>query len=53
MEATQTSQSRNWFATLNNPTVDPEEYLRSLHEMSDAVFTCGQLERGDNGTPHI
>lgn len=29
------------------------EYLEALHNNTGAVFTCGQLEKGENGTLHI
>jgi len=39
--------------TLNNPDVFAEDYLKAIHEKSGAVYTVGQLEKGENGTPHI
>ena len=51
--------SCNWMGTLNNPLthypmVDSAEHvLRMLHETKNATFTCGQLERGENGTEHL
>lgn len=47
------STARNFLMTLNNPTVDTREYLEKIHANLSAVYTCGQLEKGDNGTPHI
>ena len=43
--------SRNWLGTLNNPDVDPEEYLLSFAQR--ATYVCGQLEEGEQGTRHI
>lgn len=45
--------SRNWLGTKNNPTEDTEVWLRNLHEKTGATYTCGQLEKGTQGTPHI
>lgn len=39
--------------TLNNPDTFAEDYLRSIHERGQAVYTVGQLEKGEEGTPHI
>lgn len=39
--------------TLNNPTDGPADYLSAIHEKLKAVYTCGQLEKGEQGTPHI
>jgi hypothetical protein len=44
-------KSRNWLGTLNNPDVDPEEYL--LRWADHATYVCGQLEEGKEGTRHI
>jgi hypothetical protein len=44
-------RARNWLGTLNNPAVDPEEYL--LQWADKAVYVCGQLEEGKEGTRHI
>lgn len=46
---------RKWFGTLNNPE-EPDNldaYLRKLHTHGGAKYVCGQLERGDEGTPHL
>lgn len=40
---------RYWFATINNPGPDPEATLASL----GATWYTGQLEEGENKTPHI
>jgi len=42
-------KSRNWLLTLNNPDVT----LESLHVRAGAVYTCGQLEQGVQGTRHF
>jgi len=47
------AKSRNWFATNNNPLIDCDEYLLSVHQSSGAVYTCGQLEKAESGTLHI
>jgi len=39
--------------TLNNPESITEDYLKGIHEKLKAVYTCGQLEKGKEGTPHI
>jgi len=45
--------SRNWLGTLNNPEHDCKEWLEKLHKAGKAIYTCGQLEKGAEGTPHI
>lgn len=42
-------KSRNWLCTLNNPDMS----LEKIHELSGAVYTCGQLEKGQEGTVHL
>jgi len=44
-------KSRNWIGTLNNPDVDPSDYL--LMWSKHASYVCGQLEEGKEGTRHI
>lgn len=46
-------KSRNFLMTLNNPIVEAETYIKRIHESLKAVYTCGQLEKGAEGTPHI
>lgn len=46
-------QARSWIMTLNNPKQDPEEYLSAFHKGTKAQYVCGQLEKGEKGTPHI
>jgi hypothetical protein len=43
--------SNNWLCTLNNPDVDTQEYLAEWFK--HCTYVCGQLERGEEGTPHI
>ena len=47
--------ARNWLCTLNNPVAsDMGLYLKELHELTGAVYTVGQLEKGlKEGTPHL
>lgn len=43
-------KARNWLCTLNNPDgID----LASIHTITGAAYTVGQLEKGENGTPHL
>lgn len=46
---------RNWLLTLNNPGEDKttQEYLDHIHVTLKARYTVGQLEKGEEGTPHI
>lgn len=46
-------KTRTFIGTLNNPDENTKEFLSSLHERTSATYTCGQLEIGENGTPHI
>lgn len=39
--------------TLNNPDVATSEYLENIFKHLKAIYCCGQLERGELGTPHI
>lgn len=39
--------------TLNNPEDEAEAYLKKMHDTLGAKYTCGQLEKGAEGTPHI
>lgn len=47
------ASSTTWFGTLNNPEKQPQEELEAMHVAAKAVYTVGQLEQGENGTPHI
>ena len=40
---------RTWLCTLNNPSITLEE----VHRRTEAAYTVGQMEQGDNGTPHL
>ncbi len=42
----------DWCITINNPT-DPEDVLQSLYDTGRFVYIIGQLETGENSTPHI
>ena len=44
------TKSTNWSVTINNPTQNDEEYLALARQKGWKVE--GQLEKGDNGTPH-
>ena len=48
-----TKNVRSYIGTLNNPDLNTKEFLSDFHNLSKAVYTCGQLEIGENGTPHI
>ena len=43
-------KARNWLCTLNNPG---EITLATVHELTKATYTVGQLEKGENGTLHL
>jgi len=45
--------STNWLGTLNNPDVVPHEFLEQFISKHKAKYVCGQLEKGEEGTPHI
>ena len=47
------TQTRMCIGTLNNPTVDTQEYLEKWSKIPGVVFVTGQLEKGEEGTPHI
>ncbi len=43
-----------WLGTYNN--IDPcicESYLEKWHTQEKAIFVTGQLEKGEEGTPHL
>lgn len=46
-------QYRKWIGTYNNPTVDAREFIERWHTHGGAVYVNGQLEKGEQGTPHI
>lgn len=39
--------------TLNNPEIEPREFLQQMFDTDKCVYICGQLEKGENGVPHI
>jgi len=45
-----TDKHTNWSVTINNPTKNDEEYIALARQKGWKVE--GQLEKGDNGTPH-
>lgn len=45
--------SVNWLCTLNNPEEATATFLEDLFTKSKAVYVCGQLEKGEEGTAHI
>lgn len=45
--------SCNWMGTLNNPEINGHDTLEAIHIMAKAKYTCGQMERGEEGTPHL
>jgi hypothetical protein len=44
---------RNWLGTENNPEEDPAVFLERVFNKLQAVYCCGQLEKGKEGTAHI
>lgn len=38
---------------MNNPETSGDEYLAKIHKDTGATYTCGQLERGAQGTLHL
>lgn len=49
------TQARTWIGTWNNPPQadDAETTLRKLFERAKAEYCVGQLEKGEEGTPHL
>jgi hypothetical protein len=47
------SRARNWICTLNNPDIEIKDYLEAWFTKGKAAYVCGQLEKGEEGTPHI
>jgi len=45
------SKGKNWFMTMNNPTVTLEEFLDKLRG-NNATYARAQHERGAEGTSH-
>lgn len=48
-----TQQATTYLGTLNNPDVVPHEYLEMYFKEHKAIYVCGQLEKGAEGTAHI
>lgn len=42
-----------FLGTLNNPKVDAAEYLEAWSKVPGVAYVTGQLEKGEEGTPHI
>lgn len=47
------TQARMWLGTLNNPQVDPAQFIERWTTQGGAVYATGQLEKGSEGTAHI
>lgn len=47
------TRARMVIGTLNNPPVDTQEYLEAWKKRPGVCFVTGQLEKGEEGTPHI
>lgn len=47
------AKGRNWIGTLNNPVTTGEAYLERISQSKGVQYVTGQLERGEEGTPHI
>lgn len=45
--------ARSFICTLNNPTEFGQEYLEKMFAELKAVYICGQLEKGKEGTLHL
>ncbi len=43
--------NKNWIITHNNPKHITEDYLKEW--LPICTYVVGQLEKGDEGTPHI
>ncbi len=46
-------QSRRWVFTLNNYTPEEVTAINSFHDSNKCKFLIYQLEKGENGTPHV
>lgn len=42
-----------FLCTYNNPTEDTEVLLKNIYAAAPLKYVGGQLEKGENGTPHI
>lgn len=47
------TQGRNWLCTLNNPTEFGKDYLEQWSKVPGVLYVTGQLEKGEEGTPHL
>jgi len=47
------TKAYQFIATLNNPDIAAEDYLAAWFATKRFAFVTGQLEKGENGTPHI
>jgi len=45
--------SRTWLITRNNPEMPTSEWIEMMYQKTKAVYACGQLEKGKEGTYHI
>lgn len=58
VKSTGKKRYRTWICTLNNPAdyypeITYEDYLRKWHTEHGARYVTGQLEAGEEETPHI
>jgi len=53
VETKSDSKAATWMGTLNNPPKHAQEILRDLYTTEKFRYVCGQLEMGDNRTPHV
>ncbi len=42
-----------WIGTYNNPHIPADEFIELWHTKAGAAFATGQVEKGEEGTPHI
>lgn len=52
------TKSMRFIGTLNNPQEKypdfmAHDWLEALHKRAEAVYTNGQLEKGEDGTVHV
>jgi len=38
---------------LNNPTISGDNVLKNIFDTGKVKYTCGQLEKGEQGTIHV
>ncbi len=53
IEEKQTGRSRNWVITINNPDEKKWDIQNENKRPSHCTYIVGQLESGENQTPHI